>query len=295
MRLTKTIMLCAVMATASLSAQAQEANKDTKKWEVKGIVGTNVSQVGLTNWSAGGENSVSGNIFLNASFTYKKDKWLWVNNVALDYGLSQTKTQGVRKTTDKISLTSQLGYSINDKWFYTLMGDFNSQFAKGYNYPNTDTYISKMFAPAYVNLSAGMEYRHKKMFSVFFSPISSKNTIVGDDYLSGIGAFGVEKGKHFKFEAGSFLKARAELPIMENVDLVTVADLFTSYNHNFGNVDVNWDVFIKMKINKFLTATVNTTLKYDDDVKTFDPDTKLQGGAKVQFKEVIGVGLSYAF
>ena len=49
-----------------------------------------------------------------------------------------------------------------------------------------------------------------------------------------------------------------------------------------------------MKINKVLSATINTTLKYDNDVKTFD-DNGVKKGAKVQFKEVLGIGLAYNF
>ena len=64
--------------------------------------------------------------------------------------------------------------------------------------------------------------------------------------------------------------------------------------HNLQNVDVNWDVLISMKINKFLSATINTTLKYDNDVKTFEEDGTKRG-AKVQFKEILGVGVAYNF
>ena len=53
-------------------------------------------------------------------------------------------------------------------------------------------------------------------------------------------------------------------------------------------------MLISMKINKFLSATLNTTLKYDNDVKTFD-DNGTKHGAKVQFKEILGVGLVYNF
>ena len=90
------------------------------------------------------------------------------------------------------------------------------------------------------------------------------------------------------------MKARAELPVMENVNLITTADFFTPYSKDFGNIDVNWDVLISMKINKVLSATINTTLKYDNDVKRFD-DNGVKKGAKVQFKEVLGIGLAYNF
>ena len=44
----------------------------------------------------------------------------------------------------------------------------------------------------------------------------------------------------FKIEGGAFVKARAELPVMENVNLITTADFFTPYSKDFGNIDVNW-------------------------------------------------------
>ena len=81
---------------------------------------------------------------------------------------------------------------------------------------------------------------------------------------------------------------------LENVNLITTADFFTPYNKDFGNVDVNWDVLISMKINKVLSATLNMTLKYDNDVKTFT-DEGVERGPKVQFKEILGVGLAYNF
>lgn len=40
-------------------------------------------------------------------------------------------------------------------------------------------------------------------------------TFVEDDYLSEIGAFGVDLGDRFKIECGAYLKGRAEMPLME--------------------------------------------------------------------------------
>ena len=90
------------------------------------------------------------------------------------------------------------------------------------------------------------------------------------------------------------IRQNFKLPVMENVNLITTADFFTPYNKDFGNVDVNWDVLISMKINKVLSATLNMTLKYDNDVKTFN-DEGVERGPKVQFKEILGIGLAYNF
>lgn len=287
------VMLFAALATITY-AQTDDKGYQEGAWVLKGVTGLNMSQTAMANWSAGGENSIAGNAYLNASLTHKKGNWLWVTNMVLDYGLSKTKSQGMRKSSDKIGLSTQLGYSTDNVWFYTLMGDLNTQFAKGYDYPDKEHQISNFFAPAYSNIALGMEWRPKSNYSLLLSPVSTKMTFVTDDYLSDLGAFGVGPGDHFKIEGGAFVKARAELPVMENVNLITTADFFTPYSKDFGNIDVNWDVLISMKINKVLSATINTTLKYDNDVKTFD-DNGVKKGAKVQFKEVLGIGLAYNF
>jgi len=54
-----------------------------------------------------------------------------------------------------------------------------------------------------------------------------------------------------------------------------------------------------MKINKYLSASLNTLLIWDDDIKfdMFD-DAGIPTGerkSKVQFKEVLGIGLSATF
>lgn len=287
------VMLFAALATITY-AQTDDKGYQEGAWVLKGVTGLNMSQTAMANWSAGGENSIAGNAYLNASLTHKKGNWLWVTNMVLDYGLSKTKSQGMRKSSDKIGLSTQLGYSTDNVWFYTLMGDLNTQFAKGYDYPDKEHQISNFFAPVYSNIALGMEWRPKSNYSLLLSPVSTKMTFVTDDYLSDLGAFGVDPGDHFKIEGGAFVKARAELPVMENVNLITTADFFTPYSKDFGNIDVNWDVLISMKINKVLSATINTTLKYDNDVKTFD-DNGVKKGAKVQFKEVLGIGLAYNF
>jgi len=287
------VMLFAALATITY-AQTDDKGYQEGAWVLKGVTGLNMSQTAMANWSAGGENSIAGNAYLNASLTHKKGNWLWVTNMVLDYGLSKTKSQGMRKSSDKIGLSTQLGYSTDNVWFYTLMGDLNTQFAKGYDYPDKEHQISNFFAPAYSNIALGMEWRPKSNYSLLLSPVSTKMTFVTDDYLSDLGALGVDPGDHFKIEGGAFVKARAELPVMENVNLITTADFFTPYSKDFGNIDVNWDVLISMKINKVLSATINTTLKYDNDVKTFD-DNGVKKGAKVQFKEVLGIGLAYNF
>lgn len=49
-------------------------------------------------------------------------------------------------------------------------GSLNTQVCQRYNYPDKTHYISNFFAPAYSNISVGMEYRPKSNYSVYLSP-----------------------------------------------------------------------------------------------------------------------------
>lgn len=294
----KKLLFTFIFIAFSIGTYSQADDKDKLedgKWNLKGVTGINVSQTSVSNWSAGGENSMAGTAYLNGSLVRKSGNWLWSNALALEYGLTNTKSNGSRKSSDKIDFTTQLGYSTDNKWYYTVMGDLKTQFYKGYDY-STDprSYISNLFSPAYTNISAGLEFRPGTWYSLYLSPIAGKLTFVNSDYLSDMGAFGVDPGKHFKAELGAYFKARMERKIMENVNVISTLDFFTAYDKSFGNVDVNWDLLINMKINQFLSANINTTLKYDDDIKSIADDGTPRG-PRVQFKEVIGVGLAYNF
>jgi hypothetical protein len=124
-------------------------------------------------------------------------------------------------------------------------------------------------------------------------------TIVKNDSLSSIGAFGVDPGDVTRYEFGSFIKMELKTDLMKNVGLQTKLDLFSNYLHNPQNIDVNWDLLINMKINDYLSANLITNLIYDDDIK-IDIDENNDGvveakGPRIQFKEMFGVGLSLKF
>lgn len=82
----KRIYLMMLFATLAMIVSAQTDDKGYKEgaWVLKGVTGVNMSQTAMTNWSAGGENSVAGNAYLNGSLTHKNGDWLWVTNLVLD-------------------------------------------------------------------------------------------------------------------------------------------------------------------------------------------------------------------
>ncbi len=254
-------------------------------WKFSGFATLNFGQVALVNWASGGENTISVNALINTSLNYSKNKWAWDNSLDLQYGTTYSSTNDWQKNLDKISLSSQSGYQINTKWYYAFLGDFNSQFDKGYDYANNpDHYISKFMAPAYTNFALGIAYKPKKNYSFFLSPITIRTTFVLDDSLATTGAFGMEDGDNYKMEPGAYFVAKISQNLVENVDLITKFDLFTPYNSESGRLDANWEILLNCKINKFLTTTLNTTFRY------YKNESK-----RLQIKEIFSLGFSYKF
>ena len=281
------LFFCAGAQTAStvknLMAYSTTADS-TQGWKRSGLIGLTFGQTSLNNWVAGGDNTISGNMIFNLTANYKRDKWFWDNNLSGEYGMIYSSTLDWQKAADRLALTSVAGKNITDKWAAAFLLNFNTQFAKGYNYPNKDNYISTFMAPAYANAAMGFTYKPNTKYTVFLSPIAERITFVLNDSLSSIGAFGVKPGNKTNWESGAYVMATTNQSIFANVSLISSLDLFTPYNENFGNVNINWNVLLSCKINKMFTATLNTTLRYYD--------AEIQ---KVQWKQILGLGLTYSF
>ncbi|WP_319502970.1 DUF3078 domain-containing protein [uncultured Draconibacterium sp.] len=273
-------------------AFAQET-KDTL-WTTSGSTTLNFSQVSLNNWAAGGKSSMSGVFMVNYAANYKKDKLSWDNTFDFRFGFLKEEDDDVRKSDDKIDISSKLGIEAKGNWFYSGLLNFKSQFAPGYNYPDTETAISKFMAPGYLSLGLGMDYKTDG-FSLMMAPVSGKFTFVTDDDLSNEGAFGVEEGKSMRSELGATVKAQLIKDIMKNVTLDTKVDLFSNYLDQPKNIDVDWTFKIIMKVNDYLSANLITQLIYDNDVKIQGDDENLPPSPGLQFMESFGVGLTFKF
>jgi len=293
-------VLFAILLLSALTSRAQSVN-DTI-WKKGLFFSATFNQVSFTNWAAGGENSLALSGFLNSYANYKKDNVVWDNNIDLSYGINQVGDEGLKKNEDRIEYTSKLGYAVHNskKWYYTGLVNLKTQFANGYDYTNENpAIISKFAAPAFTVFSIGIDYKPSDKLSVCISPISNKNTLVLDQDLSNVGAYGVTPGEKLRSEMGAYLNLRYKQDIIENVTLSSQLDLFSNYLEDPQNVDVNFNLMLVMKVNKYITANFSTQFIYDDNT----PITVYEGsgaskkivgvGPRLQSKQVFGVGLGY--
>ena len=274
-----------------------------------------MSEVAYSNWSAGGVNSVSFLADVKFRRRYLVENYYWDNELIANYGINIQTGEQLRKTDDQISFTSSYGYRTGFRdWYYSSKFSFNTQFSDGFDYPKKENAlpISRLMAPGYLFLGIGMEYvPEKPKLTLYVSPLTLKATFVLDQRLADLGSYGlapaqydnagniVKSAKQHLTEVGFLFSGKYDTRIYENVDMSNQLSLYTQYDKSFGNIDIDWQLSLDMKINNYLQARVGTHVKYDDDVKfkqeTLPNGTKHLYSPRVQFKQILGVGIKYRF
>jgi hypothetical protein len=166
-------------------------------------------------------------------------------------------------------------------------------------------------APAYLFLGIGTIYSHDvEKLNIYISPVTLKSTFVLNDELANAGAFGVtgavyddmgnlvKKGQKTRQELGILLTSNYEKEIFRNVFFKNIISLYTDYMNDFGNVDVDWEFIFNLRVNEYIRAVFGSHLKYDNDIKfteTINEEEVQISGAKVQWKQILGVGVIFEF
>ena len=309
------LFLLFIFISASGFSQSQVTTTNTKKdslWERKNSVGFDVSQIAFLNWNAGGNSSISGLLKGNFTRKYKRKNLKWMNELIVRYGVNKQDGIELRKTDDSFKFTSSVGYRKDSLslWYSTAKFDFSTQFTNGYSYPNTTISISKPFAPAYVFLGVGSEYNDKEnQLTVYISPLTMKSTLVLDQRLANLGAFGVTKatydadgnlledGQLYRFELGFLVTSQFKREIFKNVIFENRLSLYSDYVNKFGNIDVDLEFKFDLVVNNHIRANIGAHIVYDDDIKAKEEvnGQQVTVGPKVQLKQMLGVGLVYEF
>ncbi|WP_129655010.1 DUF3078 domain-containing protein [Flagellimonas olearia] len=272
-------------------------------WDKKNAFGLNINEVSFVNWNAGGDNSVSALASADFERNYKFRYLNWKNEAKLRYGLNAQEGRKLRKTDDQIRLSSTIGFRKDTitNWYYSVKANFNTQFSNGFKYPDRETPISRFMAPGYLFVGIGTSYiPQNEKFNLYISPATLKSTFVLDETLSSQGAFGVDEGENVFLELGFLITNTWEKEILKNVLMNHRINLYTDYVRSFGNVDVDWEMTFNLKVNEYMNAMIGTHVIFDDDIK-FDEVVAEDGTitdpgiSKIQFKQILGVGLRYAF
>lgn len=279
------------------TVNAQETQNDTiKYWKSKGNASLLFNQSNFSNWAAGGENNLSGNVGINYDLNYKKDDWTWDNKLMASYGLVKTNNSPFeKKTDDRLEFNSILGKKATGQWSYSAFLNFRTQFTKGYIYGTDDngqeirTENTDFMSPGYLTFGPGMLWTKDQNLKINLAPATSKLTFVNKDYTSDPGYvdgsyFGVDANKSMRYELGFYGSVYYKLNIMANVSAENILNLYSNYLEDPQNVDVDYTLNIVMKINKYLSTNFAFQAIYDDNA--------FRG---LQTRQVFGLGVNYGF
>lgn len=289
-------------------AKTEDAKPDSSRfWKRGSVIAVNMANTGLVNWQGGGQDAFTISSLYTGFANYSRGKNEWANRLEMGYGITRlgggsggTKSV-LRKSDDRFIFTSKYGRLINKNWGFAGLFDFRSQFDKGYKYDvdvkdadgkvigKRDEFISDFLSPAFSIASLGFEYKTGDVLYAMISPVTGKFTFVENQQLADSGAYGVQRGKHFRSEFGAYFNSTFKYQLMQNVGYNTTLNLFMNYKHP-ELIDVFWDNTLTLTVNKYLQATFTTNLIYDDDIKI--KQSNGSEGPRIQFKHVLAVGLT---
>ncbi|MES2239551.1 MAG: DUF3078 domain-containing protein [Bacteroidota bacterium] len=279
------LSLVLIIATVTIQAQEDVVKDTTKAWTNKGNISLLLSQSAYNKqWLGGGTSNVAGNFGLNYDFNYKKGSVVWDNKFILAYGLSKIKgNERTAKTDDRIELNSLWGKKSTAKnWYYSMYFNFKSQMDTGLDKNNVK--ISHFFSPAYFQFGPGFLWKKDNNASINISPAAAKLIIVHDHFTELGSSFGVLQGDNTRFEFGASVSAYYKFNAITNVTIENRLNLYSNYLEDPQNVDIDYQMNVVMKINKYLSANIALQTIYDDNsIKAF------------QVKEVFGLGINYGF
>ena len=269
-------------------AAARKTDELPNGWKKSGKITFLFNQSAFNNaWMAGGTSSMAGNLGLNYDCNYKKGVIVWDNKFIAAYGLTKLKgAERSTKTDDRLEWNSLFGKQASGYWYYSAFLNFKTQMDSGFD-PTGTTRVSHFFSPAYLQVGPGMLWKKSDNLKVNFAPATSRLIVMDGQFTKLDSSFGVEQGKTTRYEFGASISGYYKLNLMENISMENILNLYSNYLDKPENVDVDYQMNLVMKVNKYLSANVSFQAIYDDNANPVK--------SEVQIREVFGLGVNFGF
>jgi len=276
-------------------------NADTKglpktaynPWNYKFFTKLQFSQTyNSPNWSKGGESNMAGlaSVYMEANYSDLK-KVQFDNNLEAKIGLNTVSNDSLRNlnvSTDQLRIVSKLGVRMYNDLYYSLSGEFTTQFMNNFR-ANTMSLQSSFMSPAKLFIGLGVDYKKtgkknlKYNLSLLLTPLTCKMSYLYDNVNMQPKSYGIDEGKHFKSELGSKIAATIVWKLSENVQWKSNIYYFTDFSY----VDSDWENTIDMNLNNYFMTSFYIHLKLDDRLK------RPAGEPLLQMQELFSFGMVY--
>lgn len=310
--------LCAQDAPAA-AAPAEEP----PLWTKGAGIGLDFAQLLQINPRQGaGQNRLGFGGAINIFGNYRKGRVAWDNLGSWQFGVqrlgsgviaqgSDTKIP-FQKAIDELRFNSKIGYKIAEKSKLFYAADFSllSQLTPTYvgttEFPGNflsdisgtnATPLSKLFSPATITISVGIDFKPTDKLSFYYSPLGGKFIIVTDDEIAARGVHGNPVTKdaggtivgfeNVSSQLGSLLRMNYTTKYLKDRMAYTSAlTLFSNYLLKPQNVDLDWTNEFAFNIFKGFQAALTVNVFYDDDVLVQITDSDAPNGVNGLGKRV---------
>lgn len=243
------------------------------------------------NWSKGGESNMAGLAQLYMEANYRDSKNIaFDNSMDIKIGMNTVSNDSLRNlnvSTDQLRILSKLGIRMYNDWYYTVSGEFTTQFLNNYK-TNTWNMKSSLFSPAKLFVGLGIDYKkaNKKQgwdLSVLVSPLTVKMSYLYDIENFKPASYGIDEGKHFGKELGSKIAGNLTWVFSEQVKWKSKFYYYTDFTY----VDADWENSLDLMLNNNFTTSIYVHLKADDRLE------REPGEPLIQMQELFSFGMMY--
>ena len=260
-----------------------DAQKDTLNgfWIPSAAVGINLSQIALSNWTQGGENSITWTLIGNGEYQFFSNKWNFKNILKITYGRTKLGSQDFRTNDNELflelMLSKKLGWAVDP----FLSNSIRTPITTGYNY-KAEPFVktADFFDPGYVTQSIGFAYDKYALLKTRLG-FALQETFTNEyrQYSDDPDTKGKEA---FKLETGFESVTNFQQTIYDNLIAKSSLRLFTRFE-NLDVWDVRWDTSIIAKINDLMNVNFDYLLIYQK-----------QQSLDVQIKQTLQVSFIYS-
>jgi hypothetical protein len=273
------ILLMLIIFSIIIFAQDDPPPPPQKTWLPTGVLGLNLSQIALENWTSGGEDALAFTLYTNMGLNYFSNPWSFTNKLKIAYGRTKLGSDDFRTTDNELFLENLLTYDAG--WFANpyFSNTVRTAIVKGYDYSgDVAVPISNFFDPGYINQSIGLAYKVSESFSTrlgigFQETFSNEHKKFTDpENLTETFKFdtGIESVSNFNTKLDDDLLFSSELRLFSAFDQLDVWD-------------VRWDNLFVAQVTKLINVNLNVLLVYDADQTL-----------KTQVKEALQIGITYS-
>lgn len=252
------------------------------------------------NWHKGGSSNLNLYTKNHLRYNYNRDKIQFTNEledkISL-YNAAKDTLHRFKIGEDVFRVHSNFGYQAFNKWYYTLDGEFRTQFLHSYE-ENEDKLLAAFLAPFSVNIGIGMKYDLNKEFrqkgknlqlAVNMAPVSysfmySRNRDID------LGRHGFQKNEETdEFERslsqlGSTIRADFTMNFNPNISWQSRFYYFTTYE----KIIAEFENTLVLAITRHFSTRIYFHLRFDDSVeKTEDFNSYFQ------INELLSFGFNY--